>query len=158
MSKVFALSVVACLALTLSSCKLQEPTFKNLQSVKIERLGGAGFKAGGEAVFYNPNRFRVKITDLNIDVNMDNRTIGSIGEKDDVIIRPRSEFVVPFGFTFNPEGGLLDNLKSAMNIVTGKGATLSLNGNIRFKWLAFSKQVPIKYQQQFKLSDIWQGK
>lgn len=158
MNKYFSLFIFLLCTVCFSSCKIQAPTFKNVQNLKLERAGLTGFKAGGEAVFNNPNFIRLKITDVALDVLIDNKLVGILGEKSDILIKRKSDFTVPFGLTLKPEGTIFDNIKNVIGMVTGKSAELAVIGKIKVKWLCFKREVPIRFKHNFKLSDVQQTK
>ncbi|MDB5282604.1 MAG: hypothetical protein JWO06_1679, partial [Bacteroidota bacterium] len=100
----------------ISSCKIAGPAFKTIQNVEFQGIGKKGLKLGTEAVFNNPNKLKFRITDIDLNVVLDNRLIGTLGEKTDILIKKKSDFILPVSFNIKPEGTILDNLKTLWNI------------------------------------------
>ena len=140
--------------LSASSCKLSAPTFKTVENLKFERIGTRGLKLGADAVFYNPNRLKCSIKDIEVNVLINSKLVGVLGEKDDILIAKRSDFKIPLGISIKPEGSILDDLKTVWGIFTNKEADLSLVGQIKVKVLGITFPVPIKHQQKFNLGAI----
>jgi LEA14-like dessication related protein len=148
------------LALTLlyaSSCKVLPPEYKGIQNPKVERIGLTGLKFGAEVTFYNPNRIKCRIQDVAMEVYIDNKQVGTIGEKADVEVKRKSEFIIPVGITLNPQGTIFENLTTIFEIFRDKETTLSLKGNVKVKVLGVTFPIPVRYVQQVKLSQIKGG-
>ncbi len=147
---VFAVSVVA-----LSSCRIQAPVFKGMENMKFEKVGIAGINMGTEAVFYNPNPFWCKISDLAIDVKLDQKTVGTLGQKQTIKFAPGTELRMPIGLALNTENSILDNVTSILGMIKDKQVGLSINGDIKLKVFGFIRRhFPIKYEQNISLSQI----
>ncbi len=138
----------------MSSCKIYAPTFKTVENIRFDKMGGSGIKLGADLVFNNPNRIRVKVTDIAADVIVDKKLVGTIGEKSDIVIKQRSDFRVPLGITIKPEGSLLDNLKTIMGFLTDKELEMGIVGNIKLRWLFVKKEIPIRFQSKIKASQL----
>ncbi|MBK8657540.1 MAG: LEA type 2 family protein [Bacteroidetes bacterium] len=138
----------------MSSCKIYAPTFKTVENVRFDKMGGSGIKLGADLVFNNPNRIKVKVTDIAADVIVDKRLVGTIGEKSDILIKQRSDFRVPLGISIKPDGSLLDHLKTVISFFSDKELEMNIIGNVKLKWLFVKKEIPIRYQTKIKASQI----
>ncbi len=147
---------VAFLALALSSCRIGVPTFQRMENLKFERVDGNGIKLGVDAVFHNPNFIKVKVSDIAVDVVMDKKLIGTLGEKDDIVVKRKSDFTIPLGIKIQPSGTLFEDLKTIFGaLLSSKESELSIVGDIKMRTLCFIKyHVPIKWQQKVKLSQF----
>lgn len=149
---------LACLAfvlsILLSSCKIYAPVYKTVENVKYERIGPTGLKMGAEIVFDNPNKVKCTIKDIDVNVLLDQKLVGILGEKADVTMGKSSELRIPLGIQIKPEGTILDNLKTIFNIFSDKEAELYLTGKISIKFLGITVPVPVKYKRQIKLSEL----
>lgn len=149
------LLVVALVAVcSMSSCKIQAPVFKGVENVKFERVGTTGIKFGSEAVFYNPNRVRCKVSDIALDVLMDSKNVATIGEKADIVVKGRTDFRVPMGVMLNPQGTIFENFMKILDIFRDKETTLTLQGNVKVKAYCVTVPVKIKYEQKVKLTQL----
>jgi hypothetical protein len=138
----------------LSSCKTAAPTFRTVDNIRFEHLGLKGLKLGADAEFHNPNRIKCKIVKIEMNVVLDDRLIGILGEKADVVIKRKSDFTVPLGILIKPEGTVLEDIKTFYKILTDRPAELYLVGFLRVKLLGIKFTVPVKYRQTLKRSDF----
>jgi len=138
----------------LSSCKTTAPSFRTIDNIKFEHLGLKGLKLGADAEFHNPNRIKCKIVKIEMNVVLDDKLIGILGEKADVVIRKKSDFTVPLGVLIKPEGTVLEDIKTFYKILTDRPAELYLVGFIKVKIMGIKFTVPIKYRQILKRSDF----
>ncbi len=143
------LLVIAC-----SSCRILPPTFRTVNNTRFERAGDIGIKLGADVVFHNPNFVRCRVKDIAIDVLLDKKILGTLGEKSDILIKPKSDFSVPLGISLKPDGTLLDNIKSLWGIVTNKEADVSLIGNVKIKVLCTTHKIPVNFQQRISLGSL----
>jgi LEA14-like dessication related protein len=156
MNKQFCFSILVVMAccMAFSSCKIYAPVFKSIDNLRYERIDTRGFKLGAEAVFENPNKVKCTIKDIEINVVLDKKLIGVLGEKTDVQVIKASEFRVPLGIKINPDGTILDDIKTLWNIFADKESDLYFVGKIKVKILGITVPIPIKYQRKFKLSEF----
>ena len=152
MNKVLFLLVIV--ALTASSCKVLPPQYKGLQNPRFERIGLTGVKFGADICFYNPNAIKCRIQDIALDVTLDNKPVGTVGEQCDVPINRKSDFTIPVGVTINPQGTIFENLTTIFELFRDKQTMLALQGNVKVKVLGMTFPIPVKYQQQVRLSQL----
>lgn len=138
----------------LPSCKTTAPSFKTVDNIRFERIDMKGLKLGADAEFHNPNQIKCKVIDVQMNVILDDKLIGILGQKADVVIKKKSDFTIPLGVLIKPEGTALENLKTFYKILTDRPAELYLVGNIRVKMLGIKFTVPVKYRQILKRSDF----
>jgi len=142
------------LSLGFSSCKIYAPVFKTIENVRYENLENRGFKLGAEAVFDNPNKVKCTIKDIDINVVLDKKLIGILGEKSDVEVIKGNEFRIPLGIQIKPEGTMFEGIKTLWNIFSDKESELSFIGQVKIKVLGLTFPIPVKYQRKFKLSEL----
>lgn len=150
----FSILLFVTATVSLSGCKLAAPSFKNIENMKFERVGNQGLKLGAEAVFYNPNGLKCTVKDIAVDVVVNNKLVGILGEKADVVVDKKSDFRIPLGISINPEGSILNDIKTIFGILTNKQVELALVGKIKVKVLGITFPVPIKHKQQFNLGSV----
>ncbi len=89
-----------------------------------------------------------------MNVVLDDKLIGILGQKADVVIGKKSDFTIPLGVLIKPEGTVLENAKTLYKILTDRPARLYLVGNIKVKLMGIKFNVPVKYRQDLKRSDF----
>ena len=109
---------------------------------------------GADAQFHNANPLKCKVIDVDMNVLVDEKLIGVLGEKADVIIQKKSDFTVPLGVLIKPEGTVLENFKTLFKILTDHPTMLYLVGEIKVKVMGIKFTVPVKYRQILKRSDF----
>ncbi len=142
------------LTVSFSSCKIYAPVFKSIEKLHYERIDSRGFKLGAEAVFENPNKVKCTIKDIEINVVLDNKLIGVLGEKTDVPVIKASEFRIPLGIKIQPDGTILDDIKTLWGLFVDKESELYFVGTVKLKVMGITIPVPVKYKRKFKLSEF----
>jgi hypothetical protein len=148
----FLLIALTCWLAT--GCKLSSPTFRTVDNIRFESIGKKGLKMGADAQFHNANPLKCKVIDVDMNVLVDEKLIGVLGEKADVIIQKKSDFTVPLGVLIKPEGTVLENFKTLFKILTDHPTMLYLVGEIKVKVMGIKFTVPVKYRQILKRSDF----
>ena len=154
MQKINSVLLFAVVSILLSSCKIYAPVFKTVENVHFEKLESKGFKLGAEVVFDNPNKVKCTIKDIEVNVVLDKKLIGILGEKSDVEVIKGNEFRIPLGIMIKPDGTILDGIKTLWGIFVDKESELFFIGKIKVKIFGLIVPIPIKYQRQFKLSEL----
>lgn len=138
--------------LTFSACKFEEPVaFKLIDDVKIESIRNGIVTLSAKAVFNNPNEIKGKLKDVDIQVNLDGKTLAQITQVETLAIAPNAEFSIPINIQFkmaDAQQGLLNNL---MNILTGNYIKLHFIGDIKVSTFIVSQKVKVDYYEEVKL-------
>ncbi|MEM6362197.1 MAG: LEA type 2 family protein [Bacteroidota bacterium] len=141
---------MAIMALTYS-CKnaSQPPEFKRVANVKVAKVSGKEAVLNGDAFFYNPNKARMLLRKVEIDVFLKDKRIGVINQALKTKIPGQSEFKVPVDATFDiGDIGLLNGI---MSILGGKKMKVRYVGKIKLKIYGVPVAVPIDYEDEIKL-------
>ena len=146
--------IIAVGACMVGGCKLSSPVFKTVDNIKFESIGTKGLKLGAVSHFINANPLKCKVVDIDMNVQVNDRLIGVLGEKADVIIKRKSDFIVPLGVLIKPEGTVLEDFKTLFKILVDRPTELYLVGNLTVKIMGIKFQVPVKYRQVLKRSDF----
>ena len=149
--------LLAAITLFTSSCKILPPQYKGMANPKLERVGLTGLKFKADVNFYNPNRLKCRIQDVAMQVYLDDKQVGTIGEQADVVVKRRSDFTIPVGVTLNPQGTIFENLAAIFELFRDKESTLSLKGNVKVKVFGMTFPIPVQYVQKVKLSQLKAG-
>jgi hypothetical protein len=125
-----------------------------VDNIHFESIGTKGLKLGAEAQFHNGNRLKCKVVDIDMNVLVDEKLIGVLGEKSDVVIKKKSDFTIPLGVLIKPEGTILEDFKTFYKILTDRPTELYLVGTVRVKLMNIYFNVPVKFRQILKRSDF----
>ena len=145
------ISTLSLFALVLASCSstknLQDPEYRDIENVRLIKVGLLQTTAGVDLVYYNPNDFSVSLANARGDVYIDNHYLGRFELDDKVQVGKRSEFVMPVVFK-------LDNLGAIRNqrdIYKKKEALVRIEGRARVTKSGFSKEIPIRFEKMENL-------
>ena len=145
-------AVILLIVCSISSCKISAPTLKSLDKVKVERNGSTGYTVGTEAVIHNPNRGKIVVKGLYLDVEMGGKTLASIGKKDDIVIKRNADFSIPLLIEIKSVESIFSDFKSVFGMLKDKDVELSLKGNLKIKaFCILRRSFPINYKQKVKL-------
>ncbi len=147
------LSVVI-LVIALSSCKVYPPVYKRIDNFQMVRVDKEGFKVYGQVIMYNPNRMHCKLNDMLMNVELNQKHVGTIGQVEPVKIMPRREFAVPLDLLIKPEMSFMDGLTSIYKIVTKKEVNLTLNGVVVVEAYGVKVSIPIKHDEKVDLTKL----
>lgn len=97
---IFLLSVV-----TLTACQedRKEVEFKRIDNLDLGNLSKDNAKLKGTAVFTNLTDNDLQLKDLILDFSIDGKDIGTIVEKSDKKVPAKSEFSVPFQYSYDTD-------------------------------------------------------
>lgn len=90
-------------AFTLFSCKQEKKSieFNKLANLDLGNLSKENAKARGLAVFFNHSEESYTLKDVVLDLTIDGKDVGTIVSKSGKSIHPRSEFSIPFQYTYS---------------------------------------------------------
>ena len=133
----------------LSSCKVYPPVYKRVDNFGIHKLDKDGFRLSGELVFYNPNKFRFRLNEILMNVEVEGKHIATAGQLKPVLINKVSEFNVPLDLVIKPDMHWNDIVKGIMNILKNKQIDITLSGTVVVR--AFGVKIPITIKENEKI-------
>lgn len=131
----------------LNSCKISAPTFKGLQSPELKNENGA-MTLRTEVLMYNPNNIRVRLQSVNLNVFLNEKQIGTVGEKPDLLIKRKSDFAIPLSLSVNTGDNLLNQIGTFLGFLQSKEFRLKATGNIKARVFCFKFQRPVNFEQK----------
>jgi len=141
------ISTLAIILLTFPACRsykdVQEPEYRDIRDVRVEKVGVLQTTATVELVYFNPNDFSVQISNAHGDVYIDGDYFGHFDLKESVHVKKNSEFTLPVTFKLDNIGAI----KNQRDIYKKKEALIKIDGMARVKKSGFSKEVGIKYEK-----------
>jgi LEA14-like dessication related protein len=141
------MSTIAISLIFLSACStskdLQEPEFRDIQNVRLDKVGVLQTSATVDLIYYNPNDNSVTISDARGDIYLDGAYLGHFDLKQPVKVRKNSEFSLPVTFKLDNVGAI----KNQRDIYKKKEALVKIDGLARLKKAGFSKDITIRYEK-----------
>ena len=144
----------AILIFALSSCKVYPPVYKRVDNFWIERLDRDGFKVNGDIVLYNPNKMKVKLKDVLINIELNGKHVATAGQKVPVPIKGLSEFAVPLNLIIKPDMSLTEGLKNIFNIIMTKEMDVTVKGVIVVSAYGIKVSIPIQQNEKVDITKI----
>ncbi len=142
------------LIMALSSCKVYPPEYKRVENFSLEHIDKEGFKVQGNIIMYNPNKVRVKLSDMVMDVKINGKHVATAGQLVEVPIKAKSEFFVPINLIVKPDMSLLEGLKDVLNFITKKETDLTLEGVLVVKAYGVRFTIPVRQEEKVDLSKL----
>lgn len=138
------------LSLALSGClPRQDIELKDIRNLELV-VGEQGEPVlQGDALFHNPNRSRMKLKSIKVDVYVDEKKSAFVDHELDILVRGKEDFTVPLKVQLEMKDiGLLDAIKS---IFGGKKYQLHYVGTLRVNVNGIPFRVPIDHREEFTL-------
>lgn len=141
--------VLVCM-ISLSSCLPKEVVeLKDILNLAVLPGTGGDPVLHGDAVFFNPNKSRMKLRSIKVEVFVDEKKAAIADHELDIIVKGNSEFTVPLQVQLQLKDiGLMDALKGLLG---GKTYQLHYVGFLKVSINGFPFRVPIDHREEFKL-------
>ena len=137
------------LAVALSCVPKEEVVFRGVKNITIEtnQQGDPVLKA--DALFYNPNKERMKLKEIFADVLVNGKPAAQVRQKLNLSIPAASDFSVPVAAQLSlKELGFLDTI---VNLLGGKKYDIQYAGFVRISVHGVTIKVPFTYTEQIRL-------
>ncbi len=136
----FILTVTACfIPSNLSEARVNEsPYFIKMKHTKLVSVSPKKLELFSTAVFYNTYKNKAKITELNIDLYLENRYLGKVINHNIVRVPQKSTFDIPIMFTKEfPASEIVPVLWKGGKLITGKKVRVRYSGYVKLKVMGF---------------------
>jgi LEA14-like dessication related protein len=123
------------LVFILNACALENPQISNF------RLSGASLSGGNPGIqldvqIKNPNSFRIKIKNLQVEAQISGRSVGEVSTVSKLVMPSKSDNYYPFEASVN----LKEGLGSAIDILMGKRPKVQLKASGKIVYFLFIGQ------------------
>ncbi len=145
-------SIAALFLLTaLYSCTPKEPiVFKGVKNITVDVGANGKPVLKGDVFFFNPNRTKMKLKGISIDVIVDGAKSAEVKQTMDLFIAGQSDFSVPLAAQLTlKESGFLDTV---VGLLGGKKYDVVFTGYIRIGVHGITIKVPVSQKQELKLN------
>jgi LEA14-like dessication related protein len=136
----------------LTSCTFKEVEFKKVESFKLLNTDKQGATVELFILLKNPNKMAITVSDLDMQVMVNQTNIGKIKLAEKVKINARSEKAHRFVIKANYSDIAVGGFSSLLSIIMSKKVNISCNGNIKAKALGVSKTMPVDFKGDVPLS------
>ncbi len=127
----------------------EEVVFKGVKNISVEMGEQNEPLLKADALFYNPNKEKMKLKEIYVDVMVDGKASAQVRQKLKLSIPAESDFSVPVAAQHSlKELGLLDTI---VNLLGGKKYQIQYKGYVRIAVHGVTIKVPFTYQEELRL-------
>ena len=132
------------------SCGPKEPVvFKGVKNIAIDMSADGKPLLKGDVYFYNPNKNKMTLKDVNVTVLVDGEKSAEVDQHLNFPVPAQSDFSIPITATLTlKENGLLTTV---FGLLGGKKYEVVFNGYIRIGVHGIGIKVPVSQKQEIKL-------
>lgn len=143
MRKVNALLLAAIVCMVVTGCgPKQDIEFKYVKDVIVDANSEPLLK--GNVVLYNPNKQRMKLRKINVDVYVNDKKTARVDQEPALLIPAEAEFTIPLEVKLNmKEVGFLDTV---FGMLGGKKMKIRYKGTISITYKGIPVRVPVDYE------------
>ncbi|MGB1247392.1 MAG: hypothetical protein ACPG4Z_00795 [Chitinophagales bacterium] len=139
-----------------NSIAAEVPEFVRTKNWKIEKVSTGSLLVSMTAVFYNPNKAKAKLNDINLEVILGETKAGNViqtGGK--VKIKKNSAFEIPLEIEIAPETSAWGYLSGFFSAVTLQDITVEIKGYIKVKVLGIPLRIKVDEIETVNAKDIF---
>jgi LEA14-like dessication related protein len=149
-TRIHLAALVACTCLLLTSCLPKDSIkLKDVQNLMVVPGTGTDPVLKGDALFFNPNKTRMKLKSIQVDVFIDEKKTATVDQDLNIVVKGESEFSVPLTVRLQLKDlGLVNALVSLLG---GKTYQVHYVGTLKVNVNGLPFKIPIDHKEEFKL-------
>jgi LEA14-like dessication related protein len=149
--KLSRIIVLLSLVALVVGCTPKEPVvFKGVRNIKVDAGDQDGPRLDADVYFYNPNKVKSKLKEINVDILVDGKKSGHVRQELTLPIPAQSDFFVPVEAHLSfKEVGLLDTV---LGLFGGKKYEVIFTGYLKIAVHGVTVKVPVQQRQELKLN------
>jgi len=131
------------------SCTPKEKiVFKGVKNVEVQ-IDSQEPLLTAEAFFYNPNKIKMKLKEVNVDVLVNGKLSAQVRQNLKLVIPAQANFSAPINARLSlKELGLLDTI---INLIGGKKYEIQYIGFVRVAVHGVTIKVPVKHTEELRI-------
>lgn len=118
--------------------------FIKLKNTKITSVSSSNVEVYSEAVIYNPLKLKAQIKEMQIDVFVDKKKLGTITDFENVIIKKQQTTNIPLHLRAKTGNVFKNIFYQGSKILTGKLISIEYKGYIKLKAIGGMAPITIK--------------
>lgn len=136
----------------------ETPELVKLKSIKLEKLKNGKLQLSCTAVYFNPNRVKAKLTDIDLDIFFNDTKAGNIKQLDKVVKIPKQgAFDIPLTIEFGPETNASGYFSGFLTAFTNKNFLIKFKGYLKAKASGISVRIKLDESEEVNLKSIIVG-
>lgn len=141
----FALLVTAC-------SEVETLELKKVEKFALNNVSASGADVELDLLVYNPNGFKIKVTDYELDVFINNVRIGKAQLDEKLVLPKKTESSQHVNVQVNFKNMLFGAIPVLTSLKKGKKAKLRLSGNVKGGALFYKKTMNIDFEKDISLT------
>ncbi|MFT5914771.1 MAG: LEA14-like dessication related protein [Flammeovirgaceae bacterium] len=135
------------------SCQAPEkPTLKDVRNIRVLSISNDLVTIQADAIIENPNMVELSITDVAIEVKVNDVSASEVSQVEDTKIPANSERSVPLKVSFPPSKVMKSTgLGGLLNMALSKSVKVNYKGSLNVSVMGISFDVPIDEEKQVSL-------
>lgn len=130
------------------------PEYLRTKNWKIEKVSGTILELTAEVVFYNPNKVKAKLRDLDLDIFLNEKFLGKVIQDNMVKIPGKSSFDIPIRFKFDLSKSEL-GLSSLLGLLSNNKFIVDMKGFLKANVFALPFKIKLDERQEFSAKDFF---
>ena len=131
------------LIMTLGSCSMmQEIQVGDVQEIKINQIRKGGLDLELYIPIENPGKQNLKLTKMDLDLNLNGIELGNISNNEKVLIKKMSDEIYMFPVEVELKG-FIKTTMALISLAEKNTAEYRLTGNLRVKYLCIKRNIQI---------------
>ncbi len=127
----------------------EQVVLRAIENIELTPGEGTDPILKADARFYNPNKTRMKVKAIRLDVFIDGKKTARVDQKLKSVIKAQEEFTLPLEVQLSiKEIGLVDTL---LGLFGGKKYQLHYKGHIKVTVKGFPLRIPVDYTKEVRL-------
>ncbi len=145
------LLILFCFCL-LSSCISYKPILiTGINNVKTANVAGEKIEISFNCEINNPNKFRMVLKQYDMDVSLNDKTLGKAGTNEKIVIKGKSSASHPFKLSASYQDFMSATVSGLGALLNREPVTFKIKGAIKGRIWWFKKNIPIETTQKIKL-------
>ena len=138
--------------LSLTSClKYEEVEFNGISDMELKQVGLKGVVIELEALINNPNNYKIAITDYDLDLYLDGKSLDKAKIKEKIVLPKKSEGAHRITVSADAKSLLGAGLPGLFSMGTGGPMNVQVKGNIKAKAKGIKKSFPVDFAHRVEM-------
>jgi len=146
--------IISCFIVLFASCNIyKEVQVKEVRDVRLSEFGSDGLKAEVDILVENPNSFKFKVTDSDLNVSINGTNIGKVKLGEKLTIDKSSTNLYTLHFKSDYDDLSPQFLQSLITLIFVNYAEFSAQGYVKGRAMLVSKKVKVDLKEKVNLRE-----